>query len=666
MKKIPLFRRLSIQTIGITILATIVFLFVLVLINIEIGTNLALKVNKDEYKELYEEINTSIKAYFDDRVGVISLIAKSKEFIDFLEDPEDVDKATIAFNNIHRFSNIFNDIIELSIIYMADNPVKTYTDNKTIAVSKGDIILSNIEKNIGSEFPHREVMNRDFKSDSYYISQAEYNKELDAFLIDVLLPVKAFKGRALVSITISLSDYVKSHISTIGVGDTGRVLLLDSNRNIIYNKGNKGDNGFLELPVEPEEIFKKIDNSNYDFIYDVKGEGKYRFLIFPLVLKNSQATYYFVGYQDLAEITMLSKSFTQNTIIMSLIFLFVLATLLYFIFQKIFNKRIWDLINKFRDISESREADLTKKLTIERNDELSLIAKYFNDFIDTIREIIGSTRENMIDVSSAYNQLSSSMEQVARTTSEQSGQISEVASAMEELSASSFEVSETAVNTKEKVESARDKTYEGRKLLQKVVETINIINENTENLSRTVKNLLSSSMHIGNILNVINDIADQTNLLALNAAIEAARAGEAGRGFAVVAEEVRKLAERTTSSTKEIANIIKSLQAESEKADENMLRAKESVDEGVKAVDDTNKIFMDIVSVNDAVFDASSQIESSIKEQAATVSRTNDNVQVIASGIEESSRAITEVTNTIADLQRKVEELKVIVEKFKV
>jgi len=110
---------------------------------------------------------------------------------------------------------------------------------------------------------------------------------------------------------------------------------------------------------------------------------------------------------------------------------------------------------------------------------------------------------------------------------------------MEELSASSFEVSETAVNAKEKAEAARDKTYEGQKLLQAVVSAINLISENTDNLSRTVRNLLSSSMHIGSILDVINDIADQTNLLALNAAIEAARAGEAGRGFAVVAEEVR-------------------------------------------------------------------------------------------------------------------------------
>jgi len=258
------------------------------------------------------------------------------------------------------------------------------------------------------------------------------------------------------------------------------------------------------------------------------------------------------------------------------------------------------------------------------------------------------------------------MEQVSRTTAEQSNQISEVASAMEELSASSFEVSETAVNAKEKAEAARDKTYEGQKLLQAVVSAINLISENTDNLSRTVRNLLSSSMHIGSILDVINDIADQTNLLALNAAIEAARAGEAGRGFAVVAEEVRKLAEKTTMSTKEIADIIKSLQEESEAADMNMTKAKESVDNGINAVESTNKVFMDIVNIADGVFDFSSQIEASIKEQATTVAKTNDNVQVIASGIEESSRAVAEVSHTISDLQRRVEELKAVIEHFKV
>ena len=261
-------------------------------------------------------------------------------------------------------------------------------------------------------------------------------------------------------------------------------------------------------------------------------------------------------------------------------------------------------------------------------------------------------------------QLSSTMEQVSRTTAEQSNQISEVASAMEELSASSFEVNEIAANAKEKSEAARDKTYEGQELLQSVVSTINLISENTDNLSRTVRNLLSSSMHIGSILDVINDIADQTNLLALNAAIEAARAGEAGRGFAVVAEEVRKLAEKTTMSTKEIANIIKSLQEESEAADMNMSKAKESVDNGINAVGAANKVFIDIVNIADTVFDSSSQIEASIKEQATTIAKTSENVQVVASGIEQSSHAIYEVSRTISDLQRRVNELKAIIEHF--
>jgi len=97
-----------------------------------------------------------------------------------------------------------------------------------------------------------------------------------------------------------------------------------------------------------------------------------------------------------------------------------------------------------------------------------------------------------------------------------------------------------------------------------------------------------------------------------------------------------------------------------------MTKAKESVDNGINAVESTNKVFMDIVNIADAVFDASSQIEASIKEQAITVGRTNDNVQIIASGIEESSRAISEVSHTIMDLQRKVEELKAVIERFKV
>jgi methyl-accepting chemotaxis protein len=243
----------------------------------------------------------------------------------------------------------------------------------------------------------------------------------------------------------------------------------------------------------------------------------------------------------------------------------------------------------------SGDGDLTKRVPVTTKDEIGQLASSFNDFVENVHKIITEVKIAADDVASGNNELAATMEELSTTFSMQSEQISAVAGNMNIISESSTEMVSSLSKNMDKMTDANISIEEGNKQLKIVVSHMNSIKDKTTQLSSTINNLNESSGKIGEILGVINDIADQTNLLALNAAIEAARAGDAGRGFAVVADEVRKLAERTQKSTSEIAEIINSLQNESDIASKEMKGASESVGTGLDSITQTDVKFTEVV-----------------------------------------------------------------------
>jgi methyl-accepting chemotaxis protein len=184
--------------------------------------------------------------------------------------------------------------------------------------------------------------------------------------------------------------------------------------------------------------------------------------------------------------------------------------------------------------------------------------------------------------------------------------------------------------------------------------------------AETVQALGKSSDQIGEIIGVIDDIADQTNLLALNAAIEAARAGEQGRGFAVVADEVRKLAERTTKATKEIASMIKTIQNDTAGAVESMKEGTKKVDEGIRLSDRAGASLDEIVEISQQVTDMIAQIAAASEEQSSASEQISKNVEAISNVTGETASGVQQVARAAEDLNRLTEGLQQLVNKFSV
>lgn len=229
-------------------------------------------------------------------------------------------------------------------------------------------------------------------------------------------------------------------------------------------------------------------------------------------------------------------------------------------------------------------------------------------------------------------------------------------------------VAETTKNVTIAADSAKDAgltAEQGGTVIKNTIVGIEKISDVVTEAASAVELLGASSEKIGEIINVIDDIAGQTNLLALNAAIEAARAGEHGRGFAVVADEVSKLAERTINATKEITETIENIQVETNKAVESIRRGREEAVKGKDFASEASNSLEQIISKTDAVIEQINQVASASEQQATTAEQVSRNIDTINSVTQESSMGIQQIAGAAEDLNKLTEKLQEMVNMFK-
>ncbi len=313
------------------------------------------------------------------------------------------------------------------------------------------------------------------------------------------------------------------------------------------------------------------------------------------------------------------------------------------------------------------DGDMTVKAPeLAGKSEICTTFKNINISLESIREILQNVTEATEDVASSNNQLASTMEELSSTFSEQAHQVSDTAVSLDSINSTVKGTVDSLKSNQEIVDNTVISANDGKKELTDLKLSMEKIHTDADSLSDTITNLANSSSEIGNIVTVINDIAEQTNLLALNAAIEAARAGEAGRGFAVVADEVRKLAERTQKATSEVTTIVSTLQQEALTASSAMGMEAEKVKEGVNNIERTEDVFNKIFTGIDGINSVMSSIRDDMDNEYSTVQTVHQTSTSIAAGIEQSSNAVNEVAQTIEHLQQRVENLKMMLTRFKV
>ena len=322
------------------------------------------------------------------------------------------------------------------------------------------------------------------------------------------------------------------------------------------------------------------------------------------------------------------------------------------------------MTNALECFSVIEKGDLQEEHAI--TEDCNFLKESFNKILLTLRSTITKVTDVSHRVIQNVDSLAEKMNVLDRTAKDQLSQVDQIASSATEISQTIVDSARNASNASEMAREATSIADKGKSTVRKTVDAIVAISDSVRESSHTIEELGKSSLEIGKIVAVITDITDQTNLLALNAAIEAARAGEQGRGFAVVADEVRKLAERTSTATREITEKIRDIQEQSSISVNAMGKSSRQAEAGVTLADDAAEGLDEIVSANQKAMDMIQRIAAATEKQSAVSEDISHNMETIAANLNDTVKMIGDSRRIIDGLNTDAKELDINVSWFKV
>lgn len=484
-------------------------------------------------------------------------------------------------------------------------------------------------------------------------------------------------GSGVVAVDMTLK-YLQEITSQVKIGNKGYAFLLDKNRTYIAHPTKVGS-------VGKEHFFDEMyGKEKGQFTYIYQGEDKEMSF-----MTNKLTGWKIGGSMYSSEINKDVSPIFQKTILVIVISMILGAIAVFFITRSI--------IKPLRKLKEQAiivsKGDLTEQIKVQSNDEIGQLGQAFNEMQESLKGLVQQIENNVEKAASSAEELSASAEQTSAATEQVAVSVQEVANSAEAQTValdknsqalmdvskgvnrivnSSMKVSELAYHTTKQAEI-------GGEAVTNTVNQMNSIHKSVMESNTRIQSLNERSKEVSSILDVITGIADQTNLLALNAAIEAARAGEHGKGFAVVADEVRKLAEQSQASAKEIHEIVQRIQKDTESSVQTMAYVTDDVETGVKVSNEAIETFNQIVQKMEEVTPYMEEVSATAQQMSAAiqeVTATSNELDTIAQGnaaaseevaasTEEQLASMEEISASANSLASMAEELKGLISKFR-
>ncbi len=548
---------------------------------------------------------------------------------------------------------------------------------------------------IPSDSPvYKTVMKGDVFRGKAYVVNAWYStayapvRNVDGDIIAVV-----YVGRKIVN------EQSRHVLSTANVYGRGYSFIINEEGKLVFHpNGELEGKSLAELGLPQQEF---LDASHEVVSYDFQGDRK-----FAAVAVLDESLGWRVGL-TLSEAELLhgmDKQLLRNSLLAA-----IGALVLIIIFAVLFTRALVNPIRRLQAYAdEVASGNLEAKSGVDRGDEIGMLTRSIRHMVETLKtslkqadEAQAHAREQarladekaeecklaqveaeqakvsgmreaaeriesiVASVTSATEQLSAQVEESSQGANIQKQRAGETATAMEEMNATVLEVARNASEAAHNADGAKEKAQDGADIVQSVVKAINEVQKRTDELKANLGELGEHAEGIGRVMTVITDIADQTNLLALNAAIEAARAGEAGRGFAVVADEVRKLAEKTMSATKEVGEAIKSIQTGTQRSISEMDDASQAVGRSTELAGDSGKSLGEILAMSESTSEQVRSIATAAEQQSSAVEQVGRSTEEInrisietADTMEQAAQALSEVARLASDLNNIVQEMK--------
>ncbi len=314
------------------------------------------------------------------------------------------------------------------------------------------------------------------------------------------------------------------------------------------------------------------------------------------------------------------------------------------------NERNQEAILRLLDeLADLGEGDLTVQTTVTE-DFTGAIADSINFTIDQLRSLVSTINGTAVKVSGAAQKAQATAMQLADASEHQTQEIAGASAAMNEIAASIDQVSSNAAESSAVAEKSVSIAKKGAEMVRNTIRGMDTIRQQIQETAKRIKRLGESSQEIGDIVSLITDIADQTNILALNAAIQASMAGDAGKGFAVVADEVQRLAERASGATKQIEDLVKTIQTDTNEAVISMEQTTAEVVKGTDLAHDAGSKLEEIEAVSSDLAALIQNISNASKKQAASANHISNTMNVIREITSKTSLGTTATTRSIGNL----------------